>query len=131
MAVPSVQLQSTALPADLTRSIIAREAALWVGTGFDDTAAGAAELAQLVTLPWQAVLLESSRSETARQVETLTHAVDRFVRIRGFVRLVSENPAELTRIERSLPIYMLNGRVGAADSASSPDLPPKKALCAG
>lgn len=128
MTVPNVQLQSNALPNDVTHSIVMREAALWVGTGFDDSSAGAAEIAQLVTLPWQAVLLETTRSETAQQVETLTQTIDRFVRIRGFVRLIAENPAELTRIERSLPIYMLNGRSGATDSASATDLPPKKAL---
>ena len=51
MTIPNVQLNTTTLPTDLTRSIMMREAALWVGTGFDDTPAGAAEIAQLVTLP--------------------------------------------------------------------------------
>jgi hypothetical protein len=104
--------------------VVTREAALWVGIGFDEAAAGATEIARLVTLPWQAVLLESTRAATARQIEALTHTVDRFTRVRGFVRLIAENPAELTRIERSLPIYMLNGQAGATDAASASDLAP-------
>jgi hypothetical protein len=128
MTLPRMQLVSGELPSDLARYVVNREAILWVGTGFDNNAEAAAEIAQLVALPWQAVLLESARGETARLIETASSASDRFSRIRGFVHLIAENPADLVRSPRSLPVYMLNGRSDATDVASSTSLPSRKGL---
>ena len=66
MALPNLQLFSKDIPSDLARNVVNREAVLWASTGFDETPNAAAEISQLVVLPWQAVLLESTRGETAR-----------------------------------------------------------------
>jgi hypothetical protein len=128
MALPNLQLFSKGLPSDLARYVVNREAVLWAGAGFDDTPEAALEISQFVVLPWQAVLMESSRGETARQIASASATVDRFSRIRGFVHVIAENPTELIRSPRSLPVYMLNGRSDATDIASSNTLPAKRSL---
>ena len=119
---------SGSLPPDLVRHVLSRQAALWVGLGFDDTPQGAADIARLVALTWQCVLLESSRGETARAIEKTSSTIDRFVRIRGFVHLIAENPTYLTRNSHSLAVFMLNGRSDGSDVATSTNISPTRGL---
>lgn len=127
MPLPPLQLVCTTLPPDITRSVMAREAALWVGAGHDHTPKGAADLARLIQLPWQLVLAESSRGSMAKAVEASVTTSDRFARTRGFVHLIAENPAELVRSPRSLPVFLLNGRDDATEAAASAALKGHKA----
>lgn len=128
LQIPNLQLFSNELPPDLARAISHREAALWISKGFDELPGGSATVASLVALPWQAVLLESTKGETAKEIERRSATIDKLARIRGFIHLIAEEPSNLNRTPRSLPVYMLNGRMDASDPLSSSALAPKKTL---
>jgi hypothetical protein len=115
-------------PEHLVQSIAAREAALWVGPGFDTGLQQVALLCRLIGLPWRLVLCESNEAALAHALEASAQEGDQFSHARGFMHLVASNPDDLQLPPRALPVYLLNGRADAATKLESAALPASAAL---
>ena len=103
------------LPESYIRQIGSRDAALWIGEGFDDPTEIDA-IIDLIQLPWRMVLCESPESRFVQRVESVVQRSDsQFTRARGFLHIVARNPEGLTLPPRALPVYLLNGRNDATD----------------
>lgn len=117
--------QHDALPDVIVQSLANRDAALWIGPGFDTNAEQLGLLRQLIELPWRLVLCESTNATLAKSLETNTQATDRFNRRRGFVHLVASDPEGIELPPRALPVFFLNGRADASDREDSSQRPPR------
>src|SRR6266571_4808722 len=98
-----------------------RDAALWVSSGFE-TADQLSVVAQLIQLPWQLVLCESTNQRLADLLNTQSRTTDRLSRRRGFVHILASDPEGLEFPPRSLPVFFLNGLSGATDPEESSKL---------
>jgi hypothetical protein len=114
-----VRLNHRRLPDSVIHHLSNRDAALWVGRGFDGPGEITA-VCDLIQLPWRMVLCESQQGDFARAVESLTQSSDdQFNRVRGFIHLVASNPEGLALPPRALPVLLLNGRADATDASES------------
>lgn len=97
---------STALMGELD----SRNIAVWLLSPFAE-AVGVDETVRLLGLPWAFVLSESSDSRLISAMETSEESADGLlVRRRGMIYTVDTNPSDIQLPQRSLPIFLLNGR---------------------
>jgi hypothetical protein len=87
-----------------------RDAAVWLMNPFLE-AVGPEAAAKLLSLPWAFVLSESSDPKFVASMEGPETPDNPLVRRRGIVHIVDTNPADLNLPPRSLPVFLLNGRV--------------------
>lgn len=104
------RIESQTLPDIVLENLANRDAGLWIGPGFDTSDDDRELLRQLIELPWQIVLCESTSGKLAQSLEVSAHSSDRLSRERGFVHVVASNPEGLELPPRSLPTFFLNGR---------------------
>src|SRR5437762_1028075 len=112
MEITHLQIVDVA-PEDLVNRLAARDAALW----FLSTTASEREIelsVDLITLPWQLALIESSSGKLATEIGQ--RSADDFARARGPIFAISRNPVEIELPRRSLPAFFLNGRDDSVDS---------------
>lgn len=98
-----------------------RDAALWLGSKSESDDEIQA-LSQLIQLPWQLVLCESTNPRLADLLYPLSRTTDRLSRRRGFVHLVASDPEGLEFPPRSLPVFLLNGLARATVPEESSQL---------
>jgi hypothetical protein len=112
-----------ALSDHTVRSIANRDAALWIGDGFDSDLDQRLLLHRLIGFPWRMVLCESTAGELASLLEA--HAADTglLASWRGFLWVMASDPERAELPNRSLPVFMLNGREGAPTAEEGADLP--------
>ena len=104
----------------IVREIASRDAALWIGEGLDATPGQVERLRELIQLPWRLVLCEPKGRALTEAIESDTEGAGSFRRHRGFLHLIASDPEGLELPQRSLPIYLLNGRENTSDPAESP-----------
>jgi hypothetical protein len=97
------------LPISFLSHLDGRDAAIWVCEPFVIQAGGLA-VAELLRLPWQLVLTESSDPTLLEALERSEDASDPLVRRRGFIYLVDTKPEDVLLPQRCLPVCLLNGR---------------------
>ncbi len=106
----------------VVREIAGRDAALWIGAGLDTTPGQVNRLRALVQLPWRLVLSEPKSRTLTEALESGQEETGSFRSHRGFLHLISSDPEGLELPQRSLPIYLLNGRESSSDPAESPTI---------
>lgn len=105
----SVLVQAEPSAALLTE-LDSRDTAVWLLRSFIE-AAGPAETAQALSLPWAFVLSESSDPVLIGALEASEEPPDApLVRRRGMIHVIDTNPSDVTLPPRSLPVFLLNGR---------------------
>ena len=109
MSNRSVLIQSEA-SASLFTELDARDAAVWLLPSFVE-AAGIGETARILGLPWGFVLSEASDEALLEALEAPEPVDSPLVRRRGIIHIVDTNPSDITLPPRSLPVFLLNGRV--------------------
>lgn len=102
-----------AAPDQLLADLDARDVAVWLMPAFAE-AAGPEIAAQVLKLPWSLVLSEVGDASLLTALDDQEGPDDPLVRRRGLVQLVDANPADVPLPRRSLPVFLLNGRPGAA-----------------
>lgn len=120
--VISMRREIKALPDTSVREIAGRDAALWIGEGLGSSSEEAERLRELIQLPWRLVLCEPTSQKLAEAMQTEPDGAGLFRRHHGLLHLIASDPEGLILPQRSLPIYMLNGRIGSSDPAESPSL---------
>lgn len=120
MEVPRLYIQE-GLPEGLDEQLVARDVALWVGRHSTGGAADSAHeaIAELVTLPWNLILVEDESSRYAR-----VFAGDqgpRSLGVRGHRIPVAGHVSDVSFPEQSIPVLFLNGREDADSAAERPD----------
>ena len=88
-----------------TRNIVA-----WLLPSFLESA-GTKATADLLGLPWGYVLSETSDEALVQALETPEAADGPLVRRRGIIHVVDTNPSDVTLPLRSLPVFLLNGKL--------------------
>ena len=113
------RLVSTAVPETIARSLADRDAALWIGSGFDASEEGLETLRALIGLPWRLVLCESTSAKLTQALTNDSGIATEYHRYRGGMYLIASNPRDLNLPTRCLPIYLLNGREDATETSDS------------
>lgn len=114
MASATIRLLEDA-PDQLFTNLDGRDAAVWLMPAFA-AAAGPDLTARLLRLPWSLVLSEAGDTPLLAALEAQEEPDDPLVRRRGLILLVDANPADVPLPRRSLPVFLLNGRDGAAST---------------
>jgi hypothetical protein len=100
---------------NLLSNLASRDVALWVRS-LPKRPPDAETVASFLGLPWRLVLLEKADPEVLESLEAAASFNDPQTRKRGFVQLIDTDPSRIELPQRSLPIYLLDGRSG--DSAA-------------
>lgn len=109
------------IPSEVIRHLADRDAALWVGDGYDSDKALDA-LRQLIGLPWRLVLCEPRKTALAAALGADDHGSRRFDRQRGGIHVIASDPKGQgldSLPPRSLAVFLLNGRDDATDPEES------------
>jgi len=118
MELPRLHIIDTP-PGDLPERMVARDAALWIGTLSSASEAGVSNAVLLSDLPWTMVLVEdSSRSVCTSIAATQAR---QFERLRGHKVPVASATTDLSFPARSVPVFFLNGREDAAEVEQRPE----------
>ena len=118
--MPGYLLPKTQPTEKLLQRIASRDAALWIAGPLPNAEpATITALARLASLPWRVVIVESTSSEFAQQLEAEANSDAELARRRGFVHLVAFDPLNLQLPPQSLPVFLVNGRDGAPREESS------------
>jgi hypothetical protein len=120
-------VRTTEISQTLINEILARDASLWLGTGVGENADDTTAMAQLATLPWRAVAVESSSSTLATAIASHKDQ-EGLVPRRGYVDVIAANPVDILLATRTLPVFLLNGREDSTDPLESAQLPRQKGL---
>jgi hypothetical protein len=106
--MPQSQLLAfTKIPDSLLNALETRDVVLWLRDV--PPTADKSLLARFLGLPWKAIISETSDKSLLAVAGTETSA-DPMVRKRGFFQIIDSDPSRFTLPERSLPLYLLNGR---------------------
>jgi tetratricopeptide (TPR) repeat protein len=111
-------ISSSKVPQTLVAAIENRDAALWISGTLEDKALRES-LASFISLPWKLVLWEGSDSAVVDLLKRPGRIADPLTRKRGFVQIVDTDPAQIDLPQRSLPVYLLEGRTGDPQSFST------------
>lgn len=117
----TLQLEFQSVPDNVVFDVLNRDAALWVGNGILSTA-DLDLLARVATLPWSSVLIEPTAADLRDAIVAHADQDNTLVRIRGYVHVIASDPAGIPLPPRCLPIYFLNGVLGATDKTESASL---------
>lgn len=120
-------VRTTKVDPTLANDVLARDAALWLGTGVGDRDDDVAAIAQLATLPWRAVAVESASASFAAGIDSHKDQ-QALVPRRGYVDVIAANPESIPLAPRTLPVFLLNGRERSTDPLESAQLPRQKSL---
>lgn len=104
-----VLLQSSA-PEFLFTEFDTRDVVAWLLPSFVESA-GVEATANLLGLPWGFVLSETSDQALIDSLETPEPVDGPLVRRRGIIHVVDTNPSDVTLPPRSLPVFLLKGRI--------------------
>lgn len=120
-------VRTTEVDSTLTNDVLARDASLWLGSGVGENADEVAAIAQLATLPWRVVAVESASASFATAIASHVDQ-EGLVPRRGYVDVIAANPEDIPLAARTLPVFLLNGREGSTDPIESAQLPRRKSL---
>jgi hypothetical protein len=118
----TVRRETRSVSDAVVREIANRDAALWIGEGLGATPAQAEQLKELIQLPWQLVLCEPKSRALTDALEAETGTTETLRRRRGFLHLIASDPEALQLPQRSLPVFLLNGREHTSDPSESPTI---------
>lgn len=100
----------SATPESLFTDFDTRDVVAWLLPSFVKSA-GAEATANLLGLPWGFVLSEVSDETLCAALETPEPLDSPLVRRRGIIHIVDTNPFDVPLPARSLPVFLLNGRI--------------------
>src|SRR6266498_1532390 len=112
---------------DLLGDILGRNAALWIVEPDPLDGNALAAFAQLATIPWRAVFVESESGVLAQMIHDSSSSV-RWTSLTGFIHVLASDPTPIVFPRRSQPIFFLNGRDDRPNGAESSALATRSAL---
>lgn len=101
------------VPDYLLASLESRDVALWVHSLPKDPIEPST-LASFLGLPWRLVLTEIGDHAVIDSLDEGENSNDPMTRKRGFIQVIDGDPSRIELPQRSLPIYLLNGRPDGA-----------------
>ena len=113
----SMTISQASAPDSILSRLDARDIALWVGKDVA-RAADPVALADIIRLPWRAVLLEGGDAALANAILAQEDPTDFRVIRRGYPTIIDDNPADIVLPPRSLPIYRYDNGGGASTLAA-------------
>jgi hypothetical protein len=103
------------VPENLLSNLDSRDVALWIRS-LPTNEPAQARLVSFLGLPWRQVISEISDQRLITALEQGSASDAPMVRKRGFVQIVDSDPSRIEFPQRCLPLFLLNGREGAAAS---------------
>ena len=100
------------VPDNLLARLDTRDIALWV-RDLPHEAVSRQALLAFMGLPWRLVVTESVDAALVGGLEATPSLQEPLTRKRGFVQVIDGDPSRIELPQRSLPVYLLNGRHGA------------------
>lgn len=97
------------IPDKLLSNIETRDVALWI-TGLPEPSVSQEKLISFLGLPWKFVISEISDSWLINTIENPSTSTEFFIRKRGFIQIIDNDPSRIQLPPRCLPFYLLNGR---------------------
>lgn len=104
------------VPDNLLSNLESRDVALWL-RGLPKGPVAHENLVTFLGLPWRIVLSEVSDVKLIKALEEPSNSSDFITRKRGFVQIVDSDPSRIQFPQRCLPVYLLEGRQGVADTS--------------
>lgn len=102
-------IHANKIPGRFISALQEREIALWVRK-LPATMVAFENTKKFLGLPWRFVVAEEIDDDLLQSLEQNASFNDPMVRKRGYVQVVDSDPSRLELPQRSLPIYLLNGR---------------------
>ncbi len=104
------------LPDNLLSALETRDVALWLHGTPKETSS--ADLIAFLGLPWRIIIMESYDQKIIDALQAASQFNDPMTRKRGFVQIIDSDPSRIPLPERSLPLFLINGRDRTPDPAS-------------
>ena len=104
----SMTVRQTSVPDSILSRLDARDIALWVSEDIAQ-AADPVALAEIIRLPWRAVILERGSPALEAAILAQEDPNDFRVMRRGYPIIIDGNPADIVLPPRNLPIYRHDG----------------------
>ena len=99
------------VPDNLLASLEARDVVLWL-RNLPEGSPNHQALVAFMGLPWRLVVTEDVDSALISALEATASVEDPLTRKRGYVQIIDSDPSRIDLPQRSLPVYLLNGRQG-------------------
>ena len=109
-------IESAKIPDSLLTNLESRDVALWLRDLPRDLS-GRETVNAFLGLPWRLIVSEFYDAELINALEVDAPLDDAMTRKRGFLQIIDDDPSRINLPQRSLPMYLLNGReTGSAPS---------------